>query len=316
MNTFEQMKTRLQQKYPNFAPLWKTAELQGGPDWVKEFSGHTDRVFGGHGERGIWEAVDGYAEFCTEAVRAQIFFEKNGRYKASSYAEVLQDCYHSEDYMARRYLPGQFLSHFIWPHHGKMLRGYLERFLPAAGDIKLFYEVGVGCGMYSLKTLEARPDCKGVGFDIGQYALDFTKRVVDVHGLGQRYHIENRDIIAIPPESPADFIVSQEVLEHLEDPPAFIRALRMMVRPGGYGYITAAINAGHTDHIYLYRSHGEVRRQLENAGWTVLDEQVEFNYPDKPLELRPTVAASWSKILNEGQGPYSRPKFSGRAKAG
>jgi 2-polyprenyl-3-methyl-5-hydroxy-6-metoxy-1,4-benzoquinol methylase len=166
----------------------------------------------------------------------------------------------------------------------------VARFIPAAGDIKLFYEVGVGCGMYSLKTLQAKPDSKGVGFDISQYALDFTKRVADVHGVGHRYRIQNQDIIASPPERLADFIISQEVLEHLEDPPAFIRALRNMVRPDGHGYITAAINAGHTDHIYLYRTADEVRRQIEDAGWTVLDEQVEFNYPNKPVELRPTVA--------------------------
>jgi hypothetical protein len=290
VNTFEQMKSRIRQKYPNFAALWATAERDGGPAWVRELSAHTDRVFGGNDERGIWEAVDGYAEFCTEAIRAQIFFEKHGRYQASNYAEVLRDCYHSEDYMARRYLPGQFLSHFIWPHHGRMLRGYLERFLPAAGNIKLFYEVGVGCGMYSLKTLQERPGSVGVGFDISQYALDFTKRVIDVHGIGDRYSIENRDIIASPPEQRADFIISQEVLEHLEDPPTFIRALRNMVRSGAHGYITAAINAGHTDHIYLYRSAEEVARQLKDGGWTVLDQQVEFNYPDKPVEKRPTVA--------------------------
>ena len=261
MNTYEKLKSRIQQKYPNFAPLWGRAEADGGPGWVQEFSTHTERVFGGSGERGIWEAVDGYAEFCTEAIRSQIFFEKHGRYKASNYNEVLEQCYHSEDYMARRYLPGQFLSHFIWPHHCKMLRGYVDRFIPAAGDIKLFYEVGVGCGMYSLKTLQAKPDSKGVGFDISQYALDFTKRVADVHGVGHRYRIQNQDIIASPPERLADFIISQEVLEHLEDPPAFIRALRNMVRPDGHGYITAAINAGHTDHIYLYRTADEVRRQ-------------------------------------------------------
>jgi SAM-dependent methyltransferase len=290
VNTYEKLKSRIEQKYPNFAPLWKSAEAEGGDAWIKEFSAHNERVFGGSGERGVWEAVDGYAEFCTEAIRSQIFFEKTGRYKASNYAEVLEECYHSEDYMARRYLPGQFLSHFIWPHHRKMLRGFVDRFLPVVGDIKLFYEVGVGCGMYSLKTLEARPGSDGVGFDISQYALDFTKRVADVHGYKDRYRIENRDIIAAPPEARADFIISQEVLEHLEDPPAFIRALRNMVRPGGYGYITAAINAGHTDHIYLYRTPEEVRRQIEESGWTVLDEQVEFNYPDKPVELRPTVA--------------------------
>lgn len=290
VDIYHQLKSRLQKKYPNFAPLWGAAELEGGMSWQREFSEHLERVFGPSGEKGIWEAVDGYAEFCTEAVRAQIFFEKHGRYKASNYEEVLRDCYHSEDYMARRYLPGQFLSHFVWPHHRRMLRGFVERFLPAAGEINTFYEVGVGCGMYSLKTLQERPLCVGVGFDISQYALDFTKRIIDAHGIGNRYSIRNQDIIASPPVQLADFIISQEVLEHLEDPPAFIRALRKMVKADGFGYVTAAINAGHTDHIFLYRSSAEVALQLREAGWSIKDEQIEFNYPDKPIEKRPTVA--------------------------
>jgi SAM-dependent methyltransferase len=287
---YARMKARLKEKYPNFAPLWTSAEREGGQKWLQEFSEHLNSVFGASGERGIWEAVDGYAEFCTEAVRSQIYFEKHGRYKASNYAEVLKECYHSEDYMDRRYLPGQFLSHFVWPHHRRMLNGFVREFLPQAGKIDLFYEVGVGCGMYSLKTLQALPGSTGVGFDISQYALDFTKRVIDAHGIGSRYSICNQDIIASPPNKRADFIISQEVLEHLEDPPAFIRALKRMVKPGGYGYITAAINAGHTDHIYLYRSAEEVARQIKDAGWAIKAEQIECNYPDKPIEKRPTVA--------------------------
>lgn len=290
MNTYETLDLRIHQKYPNFAQLWTTAAKEGGDAWVREFSFHVDRVFGGIGEAGLWEAVDGYAEFCTEAIRSQIFFEKNGRYKASNYADVLLECYNSEDYMMKRYLPGQFISHYVWPHHRKMLRGFADKFLPRIGEIKLFYEVGVGCGMYSLKTLEAKAGAVGAGYDISQFALDFTKRVIDVHGVGDRYKIINQDIIASPVKPAADFVISQEVLEHLEDPPAFIRALRGMAKVGSYGYITAAINAGHTDHIYLYRTADEVRQQLIDAGWKVLDEQVEFNYPDKPPEKRPTVA--------------------------
>ena len=148
----------------------------------------------------------------------------------------------------------------------------------------------MGCGMYSLKTLESRPSSIGVGFDISKYSLNFTRRVIAAHGFGERYTIQQRDVIARPVTRLCDLIISQEVLEHLEDPPAFLRALRAMLKPGGYGYITAAINAGHTDHIYLYRTADEVRTQLTDAGFNVLDSQIESNYPEKPVELRPTAA--------------------------
>lgn len=289
MSGYSKLKAMIAEKYPNYAAVWRNAERDGGGGWIEEFDHHASAVFG-TADSTLWEAVDGYAEFCTDALRAQVFFERNGRYKASSYKQVLAECYESEDYMMRRYLPGQFISHYVWPHHQKMLRGYLDRLLPAIGPLNLFYEVGVGCGMYSLKTLESRPSSKGIGFDISKYSLNFTRRVIEAHGFGERYSIQQRDVIARPVTDLCDLVISQEVLEHLEDPPAFLRALRAMLKPGGHGYITAAINAGHTDHIYLYRTADEVSAQLRDAGFDILDNQVESNYPEKPVELRPTAA--------------------------
>ena len=85
-------------------------------------------------------------------------------------------------------------------------------------------------------------------------------------------------------------MISQEVLEHLEDPQSFVNGLYRSVRPEGWGYITAAINASHTDHIYHYRSPKEVQEQLEIAAWKVQDIQVEAQYLEKPEHLRPTIA--------------------------
>jgi SAM-dependent methyltransferase len=290
MNTYQKLKKLIKENYPNYLGLWDRAEEENSDEWLDEFSYHIDMVFGNYADKGLSEAADGYAEFCTEAIRSQLYFERHGTYQASSYQDVLETCYQSEDYMDRRYLPGQFLSHYVWPHHRLMLRGFVNYFIKKIGDIQSFYEVGVGCGMYSLKVLEQFPLSFGKGFDISQYALDFTKRVVDSHGLGKNYSIHNKDIIADPPHEKCNFVVSQEVLEHLEDPLAFVKSLRAITQSGGFGYITAAINAGHTDHIYLYRTAEEVSLQLTEAGWSIIDQQVECNYPEKPTDMRPTVA--------------------------
>ena len=226
-----------------------------------------------------------------DAMKAMNYFEKHGEYKAKSYEECMEVCYRNPDYMKLRYLPGQYLSHHIWPHHQRMLQHFIKVLLPKiAGDVSLFYEVGVGCGMYSQKILEALPDAKGVGYDISDYALEFTYRVVDAHKLSDRYSICNQNIITEAPKQQADFVISQEVLEHLEDPQGMIKALHESVKPRGWGYITAAVNAAHTDHIYLYRSPEEVKLQIEAAVWEVVDAQIEENYPEKPKEIRPTIA--------------------------
>src|SRR5262245_6851908 len=116
-SAFRQLQALLAERYPNYAGLWLRSLEDFGPGWAAEVSRNIERVFGSDNGPAWQAAVDGYAEFCTDALRAQVYFEKTGRYKASNYAEVARECYHSADYMERRYLPGQYLSHYIWPHH-------------------------------------------------------------------------------------------------------------------------------------------------------------------------------------------------------
>jgi hypothetical protein len=281
----------VRKKYPSFANLWEKSREEFGAQWEREISENIAKVFGPDPSDRWNEAVEGYAEFCVEALRAHIYFEKHGEYKNKDYKQVLESCYKDSDYMEKRYLPGQYLSHYVWPHHQRMLARFVGEWLPALSpDVKKFYEVGVGCGMYSQRILQGMPGVTGVGFDISDYALKFTARVVQAHGCGERYQIRNQDIISKPIAEKADLVVCQEVLEHLEDPARFIVGLYEAVRVGGWGYITAAINAGHTDHIYLYRSPEEVKKQVEAAGWKILTSQVEVQYPEKPEHQRPTIA--------------------------
>ena len=295
-STFYKLYEVMKKKSPVYASLWIKSRNEFGAVWEQEVSDNISKVFGDMYNLKWEEAVNGYSSFCIDAHKATMYFEKHGKYKSSSYEECFKNCYHSPEYMTLRYLPGQYLSHYIWPHHQKMLQNYVKKILPLIKlDILKFFEVGVGCGMYSQKTLENLPKARGVGYDISDYSLEFTYRVVEAHGFSDRYNIRNQNILENDIEDQADLIVCQEVLEHLEDPQKFIKALYRAVRPEGWGYITAAINAAHTDHIYLYRSENEVRTQIEAAGWKIIDVQIEENYPEKPKELRPTIAGFLAK---------------------
>ena len=92
-----------------------------------------------------------------DSLRNQSFYEKHRRYKASSYAECVDAYYHNADHMMRCYLPGMYLSHLLWPQHYNMLCGFRENMLRRLEQPKLFFEVGVGCGMYSKVLLELFP---------------------------------------------------------------------------------------------------------------------------------------------------------------
>lgn len=278
------MLAEIRASYPNYADLWEGTRNEFGPSWEEEFNASVAALFGFNPES--WkEAIDGYAEFCTDALRSQIYFERKGHYKASSYAAVAEQYYHNPDFMLRCYLPGMFLSHYIWPHHHRMLR-YFRGLMSNLGQARTFSEVGTGCGMYSKEALALLPHVRGIGYDISSHSLSYTARVVGAFGSADRYRTEVRDILVNPPGT-ADFVICQEVLEHLENPAEFVQGLFRMTRPGGYSYISAAINAGHVDHIYLYRNPDEVLRHLTDAGFTVIDSKAEFAYGGKPVEVTP-----------------------------
>ena len=59
----------------------------------------------------------GYAEFANDSMRNQVYYEKHGRYRASSYEQARRDYYLNEEHMTRCYLPGMYLPHLLWPRH-------------------------------------------------------------------------------------------------------------------------------------------------------------------------------------------------------
>lgn len=288
---YDRLYQLVRQKYPNYADVWERSRQEFGEAWRAEFSNAIMMMFGAS-EYGWASAVDGYAAFCTDALRAQIYFERNGRYKASSYSDVAAACYHNPDFMFRAYLPGLFLSHYVWPHHFRMLSWF--RSLMARITVKSFSEVGTGCGLYSIDGLRIFNKCSGVGYDISEHALKFTAQAVQNYGYGSRYKTRVQDVLANQPEA-SDLVICQEVLEHIEDPAGFCVGLFKMTRPGGHAYITAAINAGHVDHIYLYRSFDQTLDHIRQAGFEVVASHEEYAYAGKPIELTPCVGGALAR---------------------
>ena len=291
--TFDRLAQIAREETFLLSDIWHRSRQQFGPSWVDEVADNVIRLFGPE-EEGRWEeAIRGYAEFSRDSMRHQEFLEAHGRYRRSTLVELQQEFYENELHMMRHYLPGMLLSHYLWPHHFKLLTFFRQHALAGLPSTpELFYDVGIGTGLYSREILRAFPRVRGKGFDISPHSATFTGRLLQAYGLADRYDVALGDVLQRePPERAADFVVSQEVLEHLEDPRRFVAILRRMTRPGGRAYITAAINAGLSDHIYLFRSPEEVRSLLTEAGWKILGWQAEYAYDGTPIEWTPCVAA-------------------------
>lgn len=278
-------------RYPVLASVWEDAPRRFGSGWINESIPSIEAAYGIISSplpTTLSDMIDGYAEFCNDSMRNQVFYERNGRYRASNYEEVARDMYHNEEHMTRRYLPGMFVSHYVWPQHYHMAKGFRELLLPRLQDMQVFYEVGVGCGVYSKLTLQQYPASRGIGFDISQFALDYTHWMLGQFGLKDRFSIVNQDIGNGYPEQ-CDFLICQEVLEHLENPAEFCKWLYAMVKPGGHAYITAALNAAHSDHIFLFNEPDELETMLRAAGFQPLHSQEEFAPGFKPRRISPSL---------------------------
>ena len=267
--TVARLEAYLAEQYPFMAGGVGSGRNDFGAVWEARFEETLAALV--PGEEALRQAVDGYVEFALDALRLHRRFEKNPVYDAKTYEEAAREVYHNPDYMSRLYLPGILLSHFLWPHHYRQRVFFESTFLDdmrRAGATR-FFDVGIGSGYYSRLMLMALPKATGRGFDVSESSRAYTERQLRAFGVGDRYQITLGDITASKPDQTAHWLISVEVLEHLEDPLAFLRALRNLLTPGGKAFITAALDAPNADHIFLYRRPEEVEAQLVEADFAV-----------------------------------------------
>lgn len=244
----------------------RRAAAEFGPAWEQDFEAMLERFYAS--DAALEDAVKGYAAFVMDSMRRQKRFEQTLAYPAKTYAEAAAEVYYNDDYMRRQYLPGLLLSHYLWTHHYQQIEYYKAFFLPwlARQGVQSFAEVGVGTGIYSRLALQALPTLRGTGLDISPLSLEFSGAHIGSFGFSDRYTLRRQDILAEDCPERYRAVICVEVLEHLEDPVAFLAGLRRLATPDARLFVTAALNAAHADHIYLYRKPEEVLAQVEAAG--------------------------------------------------
>lgn len=262
-----QLAVELFRKHASFAASGiVTAASEFGVRWQNDFESALDHLY--FSPEALETAIKGYRGFAVDSMRRQKRFEREGSYPHKTYEQASQEVYLNSRYMTEEYLPGLLLSHFLWGHHYRQIEYFRTFVTPRLVRQKAaeFAEVGVGTGIYSRIALEEAPEAVGAGYEISPLSIAFAKSHLDAYGLGDRYALELRDILAAPAPKRFQWVFCVEVLEHLEDPVALLRGLKALAEPGGKLFVTAALNAAHADHIYLYRNVQDVLDHVAQAG--------------------------------------------------
>ena len=146
----------------------------------------------------------------------------------------------------------------------------------------------IGCGGGILAESMAQKGANVTGIDLGEKAL----KVADLHsletGIAIRYELIAAEAMAAREPASFDVVTCMEMLEHVPDPAAIVKACATLVKPGGHvffstlnrnpkSYLFAVIGAEYLLRLLPKGTHdygkfitpAELAQYVRNAGLTV-----------------------------------------------
>jgi 2-polyprenyl-3-methyl-5-hydroxy-6-metoxy-1,4-benzoquinol methylase len=214
--------------------------------------------------------AEDYRFLCEQIVfPEEIFFQREGRYRLSTFEEANREVYANAPLM-KRYMDGLFVSDALWVNHASAMNDFARIHLPslAAGGAHL--EIGPGHGMLLYLADRYGAFDSLSAWDVSATSIEHTRHVLELLGRADRVALSLQDMYA-PQALEAnrgrfDAIVLSEVLEHLERPREAIDIIRELLAPGGSVWINVPANGPAPDHLYLLRSPQEAADLVAAAG--------------------------------------------------
>lgn len=198
-------------------------------------------------------------------------FLETGRYPNESFAEVEAYFYSNPELMGR-HMRALALAQFLWIDQCERMRFFLAHLIENSSPIRRYLEIGGGHGLFLSEAIDALDSkVSYTMLDISESSLQLARAVV-----GDRPRYLKGDVFDFEEEG-WDLIVLGEVIEHLEDPRAMLKQLRLLVAPGGRLFLTTPANAPMPDHIYLFRNADEIRSLCHECGWKILTETTAYS---------------------------------------
>lgn len=213
--------------------------------------------------------VDCYLKLSDDMTTERINFVRTGKYSNSSYKEVEQRIYGNPEIMDY-HMHGLALAQYLWPEQYARIE-FFRKTLPAfTRNCARYLEVGGGHGLYAWTALQQLPENAQIDLlDISRSSIELAQKIIGTSSVN--YIL--KDIFEFEPAQPYGFITAGEIIEHLENPLAFLNKISDLLSPDGAIYFTTSVNAPMIDHIYLFNNVQEIRDLIALARLKIVDEK-------------------------------------------
>jgi 2-polyprenyl-3-methyl-5-hydroxy-6-metoxy-1,4-benzoquinol methylase len=222
------------------------------------------RIAGRHMDR----LVEGYRWMCGMMQEEELFFQRENRYRRTSFEEAYREVYARPEIMGP-YMDGLLVSQAVWSSHIRALEFFIQTFLAGRRPGGRYLEIGPGHGL--LLYFAARGGAPVEGWDVSDDSLRHSGECVARLDVANAVRLVRRNLFDDLPQEKFDDIVLSEVLEHLEFPAKALEILRELLSPSGRLFINAPVNSPTIDHISLFRTPEEIVSLAENSRLKVID---------------------------------------------
>lgn len=220
----------------------------------------------------IDEIVKGYVFYTNSVMEEARYFKEHEDYRCHSFEEVDNYIYSDPERM-KLYMLGLAIAEYLWMTVLKIHRFYAELIQNVSGNHYL--EIGPGHGKYFLEAYNHQNFQRYDAVDVSETAIVMTRDYMNRYRRrgGVKYQLICRDATDLSAVEEYDFIVVQEVLEHIEDPEGMLRSIHRMLTPEGRVYALFPINAPSPAHIFLFYSIDHVKETVSKAGFEIVKEE-------------------------------------------
>lgn len=238
--------------------------------------------------------LDCYLKLVARMVHERIEFLRSGHYASQSFADVEKQFYLNREAF-EYHMHGLVFAQFFWPEQSARFQFFCNHIGTQLSRGGQYLEIGGGHGLYILEAIsQASRNSEFHLVDVSPSSMDLAQGIT----AGCPIDFRLLNVFDYAPDETFDFIAMGEVIEHVEDPMLLLNRVRELLAPGGSAFISAPANSPTIDHIYLFNSADEIREMLNEVGFRILHEKVQFAEPvsvEKARKLK--VAAMFAAFV-------------------